>query len=379
VGRALRVDSRHSVATTAAVAAAIVVALSVCWFGFADHDLSATRQHATTPNSTGADGWQLLSSMYSPPRDRVQAAFDLGDGQLYAGMATDPLVRHAAMVRGGRSEEAYRYQRPAYAWLGWMLSAGRRGAVQWALLALTMASVVALVTVLARALESRGQDPFAALAVLVAPGVLANLMWIGPEALGTTLVLIGVLRILRDDGGRGLIERVDPLAVMCFAGAALCRESMLLVPATLALVALCHRRWASTAKLALAAVPYLTWVLVLRWRVGSWPVGSVPGRLSPVPLAGLVRSLSSPSPVAACLAVATIAVGVIGAVVSREPLLRWLIVAHLTFGVFMGTAVWSNFDGFGRVLLPMLTFGILAAVPALAERPALRLRASSAV
>ena len=102
-----------------------MAALCICWFGLSDHDLATTRQHALTESPTGARPWELLSSMYSPPRDRVQAAFDLGDGQLYAGMATDPLVRHPDMVRGEPSEQAYRYQRPAYGWLGWALSGGR--------------------------------------------------------------------------------------------------------------------------------------------------------------------------------------------------------------------------------------------------------------
>jgi hypothetical protein len=348
----------------------IVASLCICWYGMSDHDLAATRHRILTTSPTGPEGWELPSSMYSPPHDRIQAAFDLGDGQVYAGMSTDPLVRRSGMVRGPAGEQAYRYQRPAYGWLGWALSGGRRAAVEWALLALTMASVVALVTVLGRALERRGQDPAAALILLAAPGIFANLMWIGPEALGTTLVLIGVLRVMRDDAGRGAVDRVDPAAVMCFAMAALCHESMLLVPATLAIVALSHRRWASTCTLSLAAVPYVAWVVTLRWRIGAWPVGSEPGRVSLVPLLGLIRSLSNPSPLAVCLGLATIVLGVVAVAVSREPLLRWLIVAHLAFGLFMGEAVWGEFDGFGRVLLPMTAFAVLAVVPAVAARGA---------
>jgi hypothetical protein len=362
---------RHSVAMTAAFATAVVTALCLAWFGLSEHDLAGTRHNVISHvGATGAQEWDLLSTMYSPPRSRVEAAFDLGDGQIFAGMATDPLVRRPQVVVGAPGEQAYRHQRPAYGWLGWLLSAGRRKAVAGALIVLTMASVVALITVLARALAARGVDPFVALALLVAPGVLANLLWIGPEALATTLSLVGVLRILRDDGERGVVARVDWVAVACFAGAGLCRESMLLVPATLAVVALRHRRWTSVGRLATSAVPYFAWLLVLRERIGSWPIGSEPGRLSALPLGGLAKSLSNPNPVAVCFAALTLALGVTALVMGRDPLLRWLVAAHLAFGAFMGDAVWSSFDGFGRVLLPMVAFAILAVAPVAAARTA---------
>jgi hypothetical protein len=94
----------------------------------------------------------------------------------------------------------------------------------------------------------------------------------------------------------------------------------------------------------------------------------VPGRVSVVPFVGLVRALSDPSATTLVFVFASIGLGVAAMVMSREPLLRSLVASHLIVAAFMGDVVWSTFDGFGRVLLPMVAFGILAVAPAVAAR-----------
>ena len=87
-----------------------------------------------------------------------------------------------------------------------------------------------------------------------------------------------------------------------------------------------------------------------------------------MPLLGLVHALSHPSATTLVFVVASIGLGVAAIVMSREPLLRWLVVSHLAFAAFMGETVWSDFDGFGRVLLPLVAFGILAVAPVVTTR-----------
>ncbi len=342
------------VATIALVA---VVALCGYWFAAVA---------GNQPPSDDGSG-KPISTMYDPPRNDVERALVRGDGQIYAALATDPAVRHPGIVTGPSTEEAYRYQRPGYGWLAWIASAGRRDAVEWALIALTSLSVVGLVAITARWLIDREQDPRFALLLLVAPGVLVNLLWIGPEAFGTLLVMVALRRLVPPDGSTRL-QSVGLVAFACLAAAGLCRESLLLVPATLAVLCLVQRRWRLTLTLSATALPYVAWVLVLRARIGAWPVGSVPGRLAPLPFVGMVRGLTTAGSVEAVFAIVTLGVAVAALVIGREPILRLLIVTNLAFASMMGTAVWHRFDGFGRVLLPMTVFSLLSLVPALAAR-----------
>ena len=68
---------------------------------------------------------RLVSATYDPPDQLVELYLDQGDGQLFAAHAHDPLVQRPDQVGGGPAEQAYRFQRPLYGWLGWMASAGR--------------------------------------------------------------------------------------------------------------------------------------------------------------------------------------------------------------------------------------------------------------
>ena len=209
-----RPDSRR-VLEVAAIALVAVVALCGYWF-------AAVAGHQ--PPSDDGSG-KPISTMYDPPRNDVERALVRGDGQLYAALATDPAVRHPGIVTGPPTEEAYRYQRPGYGWLAWIASAGRRDAVEWALIALTSLSVVGLVAVTARWLIDRDQDPRFALLLLVAPGVLVNLLWIGPEAFGTLLVMVA-LAAARSPRWIDATAVGGARRVRVSAAAGLCRESV---------------------------------------------------------------------------------------------------------------------------------------------------------
>lgn len=226
------------------------------------------------PDPASWEQGRIISAAYDPPDEVVELYFNQGDGQLFAHQAQDPFVRHPEGIRGGPSEEAYRLQRPLYGWIGWLASAGQPGAVAWALIAVAMLSVGLLAGVAAVASAALGRSPLWGFAVLLAPGVAADLLRCGPEVTGTALLGIGLLAWI----GR---ERRPWLAVGCFAAACLARETMVVVPVTLALVDWWGTRMPGSAvidirrlfrsRLLLSVIPFLVWVLALR---GS---GSVPG------------------------------------------------------------------------------------------------------
>lgn len=351
----------------AVIAGVICFALCAYWFG--------SVVAAPGPQDPSESG-KLISAMYDPPTNAIENALVKGDGQLFAGQATDPLVRHPEMVRGGENEQAYRYQRPMYGWLGFVASGGQRDAVAWALVAVTALSTVLLTVAVATWLADRGADPRWALAVLAMPGVFVDLTWVGPESLGVALVVLGLYRWM---GVRRTSADADPqlvpaspdwVAVACFAAAGLCRETLLLVPFVLMVAAAIKGRWGSAVAAALAAAPYVAWVGFLFVRIGSLPKGSVGGRLSILPFGGLFEAASGWGAGDYVFAAAIVGLAVIALVVGARSGLRPLIAAHLLLAATLGEPVWHRFPDFGRVLLPLGVLSLLAAVPALAARKA---------
>lgn len=352
---------------TTVIAAVVCSAIVAYWFGAV----------VTDPGPQDpAEAGQLISSMYDPPQSAVEHALVKGDGQLFAGQATDPLVSRPEMVRGGPDEQAYRYQRPLYGWLGWAASGGRPSAVAWALVAITVASVVVLVNAAATWLDARGADPRWGLAIIALPGAFVDLTWVGPEALGTALVVFGLLRWLRPDrpgpvDPAGVAGRPpDLVAVALFAAAGLSRETLLVVPFVLMLVAVRRGRWRHAVAAAATAVPYLLWVAFVYVRIGALPKGSVPGRTSAIPLGGLVAEIGGWGPGDLAFAALMIGLAVAALMLGRDSGLRAIIGAQLALATLLGAPVWHRFPDYGRVLLPLSVLSLLAVVPALAERRA---------
>ena len=317
------------------------------------------------PDPTTWQRGRVVSAAYDPPDQVVELYFDQGDGQLFAHQAQDPFLRHPEGIRGGPNEEAYRWQRPLYGWLGWAASGGQPAAVAWALIALTILASALLAVAAALASRAAGRSPLWGLVVLAAPGVAADLIRCGPEVLATALVGLGLAAWL----GR---ERRTWVAVACLAAACLARETLLVVP--LALVAADWWRSRPPGHLLAGAVgrlrnpllwstvPYLAWVLVLRVGLGAWPRGDVSGRLSVVPFGGLVAAASAFDH-EEVLALGLILVpAVLALVLGRDLRLRVLVAAHLLLAAVLGEAVWASWLDFGRVLLPLSLVAFLALV-----------------
>ena len=323
------------------LAAAICTAIVVFWFVGAAPD----------PGPDPADG-RRISTIYDPPETGVEAIYAKGDGQLFAAQATDPLVDRPELVRGTEAEQAYRYQRQMYGWLGWLASAGQAGAVAWALIVLTAAAAVLLCVVVADWLAAAGRNPRLALLLLLLPGVLVGLTLIGPEILGTTLVLLGLRTWLRP-GGSIL------LAAGCLAAAGLCRETLLIFPAVAALLELAGRRPRRAFTLAGAALPYVAWVLYLHARIGAWPKQSGASPIDLVPLRGLLDAIDGWDPLDATAAVLLAVLAGAALLRRRTSFATPFIAAHLLLAVSMGERVWRRFPDYSRVLLPLAVLSVL--------------------
>lgn len=342
---------------TAEVVMVGVVALLVC--GFLSFWWFSSMQPAAEQARGSGEG-KLVAAVYDPPETAIEEALNKGDGQIFAALATDPLAQETDIIRGGSEEQAYRYQRPAYGWIGWIGSGGQTDSVAWALIAATALSGALLVGAGAHFLRTRATDPRWALLLLFAPGLVIDLTWIGPEALGMALLVFGLARWpLTEQQRASAGPRPDVVAILLFAAAGLCRETLLLIPFVLMVGDLLRRRFGWALGAALSAAPYVAWVLYLRLQIGAWPKGSVGGRLSVIPFGGMAEASSGWGQGDIFVAVLVLALAVAALIWDRTSGLRPLVAANLAFAALLGEAVWGRFPDYSRVLLPLTVLSML--------------------
>jgi ABC-type arginine/histidine transport system permease subunit len=193
-----------------------------------------------------------------------------------------------------------------------------------------------------------------------APGVLAVLRTVGPEPLGCGLAVLAI--------ARWKTHRWQ--AVACFTLAVLCRETFLLVPLVLAVHGLVsERRLRPQLPLLVPPAVLAAWIGFMRLRTGAWPTEASDGRVG-MGFSGLVEAADAldPSDIAALLLFAAIAVAVV--VRARTTVAGGIVLAHVLLASVLGEAVWLRWNDFGRVLLPLVVFGLLALAPGTVEVPA---------
>jgi hypothetical protein len=305
----------------------------------------------------------LVTNVYNPPSRPIEGALNRGDGQIFATQAVDPTVARPELLRSDDpGHDAYRWMRPMLGWTAWAASGGQPGVVPEVLVVLTVLSVLALVAVTARLIEREGGDWRAALLLLLVPGVLSNLRYVGPESAATACMLLGLLLWRHRDGPRWP-------AILAFAVGGLFREAVLVVPVVLAVQEqLAHQPWwrvrAQSLRLAASCLPFVLWILVLRLRLGSLPEAHG-DLLTPVPGAGILDAASSWSLVDGLAALGVLGLAVAALVVGWRT--RWapMIGVLLAQALFTGDAPWMDHSEIGRALVPLcaLSLVVLATVP----------------
>jgi hypothetical protein len=282
-----------------------------------------------------------------------------GDGQAFAAVAADPLVEDPSVFRGGPEEAAYRAQRPLAPWSAWLLVLGQPGAVKVGLLVVNLIAGGALVVAATVLVGRRGGAPWLGIAVIATPPVVLSLSLATAEILGLALALWGVVLWTREDGSR----RSQWTAVALFAATVLARESFVLIPLAIAASELIrHRRTGGPRRAAMLAVtplPYLLWVLILRARVGAWPVGSQDGRLS-LPFVGIVdaaRSWGAEDYVVFAL----LLLSLFAAARRLDDVLSWIAWGQVPLLVLAGSLVMLRWQDFGRVFGVIYVVGVIVA------------------
>jgi hypothetical protein len=310
-------------------------------------------------------------TLFDRPVTGVEAVLGRGDGQAFAALAQDPTLARPQVILG-HHEAAYRAQRPLAAYLAWAGSLGSADRVPWALAVLEMLGCGLAAGAVAGLLRRRGANPWFALAVI--PAGMAAVDGLTPELLALGFGAAGVA---------AWEKRRPGWAALWLVAAGLTRETMLIVPAVLAVEAVV-RTWRGpmrgserdelqglareVAPLAAPFVAFGAWALVIRLRLGAWPADGSHGRIGR-PFAGLLdaaRTWSSPAEfVWLGLAVVLIAVALLRA---RRDHLTWIAASYAGFALILGPDVWAQWKDFTRTLLPLYAFAAVAIIGAMAHR-----------
>jgi hypothetical protein len=311
---------------------------------------------ASTPGNDGEGG------AWHPAETRAEKLVARMDGRAFAQTAADPLMhRTIEDYHGDAGKAAYRASRPLPGWMFLVASlGGHRPLLAPSMLlvtAITIGWAIYSVDVLGRALGLQVRH----LALLLAsPAIVTSIAYPGlGDPLGMALTMTGLAAWFRDRRWA---------AVGLFAAAGLCRETMLLVPLGLALNVLWEKRSLRPAlPLAVAPLAYVAWVAIVTARIGTGPDG---GSQLAAPFTGLVEGMALWH-----LAEHLTAALVVGsAVVIFRRGYGWMkaiTVVNLAFASLMGTVVWFQWWGFGRVLTMLPAFALVSlARPRTAESPA---------
>lgn len=284
--------------------------------------------------------------------DGLEILLVQSDGQAFATHARDPFLQQPESFRTVE-EASYRAQRPLLGWMAAALSAGRSGWVPPALAVLAAIGTAAAVAGCGALIQHRGRSPWWALSILVLPGTVGTLSYLGPEPLVLALLAWGLVAWER--------QRMWT-AVALFTLAALGRETAVLVPGTLGVLALHRGDWRAAGRLVMVPAAMTAWYLLLQLHIGAWPWEASHGRLRP-PLAGLVLAArdiwTDPGMQLLFLALPVLAV-VAAVVLARRDELVVIVLVHAAFAMLLGEYVWAEVEFYSRVLLPMYAFAIVA-------------------
>jgi len=282
------------------------------------------------------------------------------DGQFYATLATDPLLRRDETV-ASLDSAAYRARRIMAPLAAWLLALGSPAAATFTYPLVCWLGGLLAVAVLARWLRQRGEAAWWALVVAASAGFATSTLRATPDAAAAGLTVLALWAWREHRRG---------LALVALAMACLTRETSLLAAPLLALAAWREgsRRWAA----ALAAVPVglvAAWHLLLLQRLGRGVLAAMAGGNNvSFPGAALLRKLQAPADPIEWFAMAGVVLALAAiAALPRQALTSspaaQLYVAFCALAVLLGPAVWDEAYGHARALLMLPLLALLAVPP----------------
>ncbi len=325
--------------------------------------------HITSRRDLVIDGEPFVST-FREPDGGIETILVLGDGQAFAQLAMDPTLSHPEAFSDGRAELVYRAQRPVFGYAAWTLAFGDPTRVPEAMVVLTVLGAGLLTGALALLFDRRGVAPALALPVLVIPGVWASFPFLMSETLAAGLALAGLAAWERAEATED--TRREAIAGVLFAIAVLTRETMIFIPAGLALAQLLRTRRLPSRWLALGPLLYASWWVIVRLITGSpfLDQGQTGSRTS-IPGVGLIDAVSSWPIVGrdSLFMVVTLGLAIAAVVRRRGDPLVYAGLIGLAAASLMSEEVWGSWVNWTRAITPVhLAFGLALIGPPLAER-----------
>jgi hypothetical protein len=260
------------------------------------------------------------------------------DGQFAYYMALDPLD-----AAGRMDKPAYRYQRVLYPLSAWALSiGGQRDLLPWAMLAINLFAMTAIVYLVGRLLEIKGAPVWLSINVLFFAGSLIAVRADLNEPLAMSLALAGWLFIYREQW---------KMAGACLALAVLAKETALVFALGIAAWLLWRREWRKGGLLLGASLlPALLWDVCISLWLGATPWQADQARMVWLPFYGLKFIAVSPAMAYILLWVGLPAIlfGLFGLyeVLRREVNLEVaVLLANVALIAFMPQLTWINVAG----------------------------------
>lgn len=314
----------------------------------------------TQTRAVGGDPAQMLAAGNGPLRPMISRElpgvswdpYFTYDGHRYFAVATD--------LSGSRVPEViedpvYWYQRILYPALtsGFGVLSGR--ALLWAMIIWTVIAFVwgvGAVHLLGRDLGLSWLAPLAALANL---GTILAVSLLTADPLAIALFFTGVWAWNRARHGTAA-------TLLCLA--TLAKEVFLLPLVVMGFFSLMRRGWRTTIPYALAVIPAVVWRLILMFR---FPTGSGTGGSLAWPGLGLAHGMSMWGQVGtrdAVFAVLALIILVAGILTMWHPraFWRWLALPWIAIGMVGSHWVWDFGNNALRVISPLITIVILAAL-----------------
>lgn len=293
------------------------------------------------------------------------------DGQFYYRLALDPFTDQPTDRGITFDRPAYRQQRILYPLLAWVASGGDERRAPLALVLVNVAAMFAIGWVGGVIAKSAGRHALWGVLFAAYPGFVVSLTNDLTEIVAAALVL-GALGLLR--------SRRDALAVLGLAGAALARETTLLLAVAVALArgVAAPRGPRSWLPFALPLLLLLAWQAVLGVRWGAVPAGQSGEAFDP-PFLGILAAawLNGERFSGAQAAVWAAAIGVVlGTIALGARAMRTARLAHeriawygyLVVAAVLEANIWAN----GAILRTLTELGMLTALMALGARPGVR-------
>jgi hypothetical protein len=282
------------------------------------------------------------------------------DGQQYAALATDPLLRDPETVQALDAPH-YRATRILVPLLAWALALGHAAPAIVAYQLLCWGLALGALFLTARWLGSEGHSPWWALPLVGSAGMVAAMIRSTPDAAALCLLLAALF--LHGRGRPGL-------ALVASAAAILARETSYLAVLAITADELRRRRFPRAAAFAIVPlVPFLAWQLYLTGRLGaSSAFGSI---AFTTPFAWLPEKLPHVFTAAGVswqelFGLAAVAATTLGFLLIASRPAEWrapelAFLAFATLGLVLTYDAYVETWGYGRILIALPFLGTLLA------------------